>query len=283
MDGSERFLVGCVQMRVTDDKERNLAFAEGVIAEAARRGARLVVLPEMCVWRGPEDQIAVAAEPIEGPSLSRLGAAARRAGVTLVAGSFCERVAGHRLPFNTCVVFGPEGRPQAVYRKIHLFDVAIPDRVEIRESDRMAPGDEVVCADTAVGRVGLSICYDLRFPELYRRLVRAGATMVCVPAAFTHATGAAHWEVLLRARAIENQVYVLAPNQVGPTKDGPPVWGGTTIIGPWGEVLARAPDTEGVIVAEVDPRHQADVRAGLPCLEHARLESTGEGVRRVAS
>jgi predicted amidohydrolase len=174
------------------------------------------------------------------------------------------------------VVFGPDGARRGVYRKIHLFDVSITGGVEVRESDRMQAGDEVVCVDTELGRVGLSICYDLRFPELYRRLAREGATMVCVPSAFTHSTGAAHWEVLLRARAIENQVYVLAPNQVGPTRHGPPVWGGTSIVGPWGVVLARAPDTECVITAEIDLDHLADVRRGLPCLEHARLSPGGE-------
>lgn len=283
MAPSERFLVGCVQMRVTDEKERNLSQMERLIDEAAGRGATLVALPEMCFWRGPEEKISSAAEPLEGPSVARLAEAARRAQVTLIAGSFYETAPDGGLPFNTNVVFGPDGARLAVYRKIHLFDVAIPGRVEVRESDRMGAGDALVCADTPVGRVGLSICYDLRFPELYRRLVRDGATILSVPAAFTHATGAAHWEVLVRARAIENQVYVLAPNQVGPTRDGPPVWGGTTIVGPWGEVLARAPDTECVIVAEVDGGHQADVRAGLPCLEHARLDPAGKVVRRAAS
>lgn len=277
---SDRFLVGCAQMRVSDDKERNLRAVDDAVSEAAARGAKLLVLPEMCLWRGPEAEIASAAESLGGPSVSRMADAARRAGITVVAGSIYERADGRALPFNTSVVLGPDGTMLAAYRKIHLFDVSIPGRVEVRESDRMAPGDDVVCVDTEVGRLGLTICYDLRFPELYRRLVRDGATLVCVPAAFTHATGAAHWEVLLRARAIENQAYVLAPNQVGPTTEGPPVWGGTSIIGPWGEVLARAPDTECVIVAEVDPEHQASVRAGLPCLEHARLDPGGEVVRR---
>ena len=133
-----------------------------------------------------------------------------------------------------------------------------------------------------MARVGLSICYDLRFPEMYRRLAREDASIICVPSAFTHATGAAHWEVLLRARAIENQVYVLAPNQVGPTKDGPPVWGGSSIIGPWGEVLARAPDTECLITAQVDPAYLADVRRGLPCREHARIDAGGRVRSHVA-
>jgi predicted amidohydrolase len=179
-------------------------------------------------------------------------------------------------------VFGPDGAPQGRYRKIHLFDVAIPGRVEVRESNRMSAGSEVVCVDTDFGRIGLSICYDLRFPELYRRLAFDGARLVCIPSAFTHPTGAAHWEVLLRARAIENQVYVVAPNQVGPTKDGPPVWGGSSIVDPWGAVVARAPDAECVIVAEIDFGRLEEIRRGLPCLEHARLTPGGEGRDRAA-
>lgn len=276
MAGSDRFLVSCAQMRVTDEKSRNLAVAEGMLRQAADRGARLVVLPEMFLWRGPEERIRSAAEPLDGPSMERLAKAVADVGITLVAGSFYEDDGTGGLPFNTTVVFGPDGRRRGVYRKIHLFDVSIPGRVEVRESDRMRGGDEVVCVDTSVGRVGLSVCYDLRFPELYRRLAREGATIVCIPSAFTHATGAAHWEVLLRARAIENQVYVVAPNQVGPTTDGPAVWGGSSIVGPWGEVLARAPDQECLITAEVDPVHHAEVRRGLPCLDHARLTAGGE-------
>lgn len=276
MAGSDRFLVSCAQMRVTDEKSRNLAVAEGLVRQAADRGARLVVLPEMFLWRGPEERISDAAESLDGPSVERLAKAVQDVGITLVAGSFYESDGTGGLPFNTTVVFGPDGQRLGVYRKIHLFDVSIPGRVEVRESDRMRGGDEVVCVDTPVGRVGLSVCYDLRFPELYRRLAREGATIVCVPSAFTHATGAAHWEVLLRARAIENQVYVVAPNQVGPTTDGPAVWGGSSIVGPWGEVLARAHDGECLIAAEVDPDHQAEVRRGLPCLEHARLTAGGE-------
>ncbi|MDG2308488.1 MAG: carbon-nitrogen hydrolase family protein [Candidatus Binatia bacterium] len=283
MAGSDRFLVGCAQMCVSDDKNRNLSAAERLVSDAARRGARLVVLPEMFLWRGPENDIPAAAETLDGPSVARLAALAQSTSVTLVAGSFYERCASGGLPFNTTVVFGPDGGRLGVYRKIHLFDVSIPGRVEARESDRMRAGDDVTCVDTPLGRLGLSICYDLRFPELYRRLAGDGATMVCVPSAFTHATGAAHWEVLLRARAIENQIYVIAPNQVGPTKDGPQVWGGSSIIDPWGAVLARASDVETVITAEIDPQHQADVRAGLPCAQHARLTSGGELKNRVAS
>ena len=273
---SRRFLVGCAQMRVTDDKARNLARAAELILDASTRGAELVVLPEMFLWRGPTNDVPAAAEGLDGPSLSHLSEVARKGNVTVVAGSFYEIDPAGGLPFNTTVVLGPDGDQLGVYRKIHLFDVSIPGRVEVRESERMQPGDRLVWVDTGVGRLGLSICYDLRFPELYRRLALAEVDLLCIPSAFTHATGAVHWEVLLRARAIENQVYVLAPNQVGPTTSGPPVWGGSSIVDPWGAVLARASDTECVVMAEIDPEHLAEVRRGLPCLEHARLLSREE-------
>ena len=279
MAGSGRFVAACVQMRVTDDKERNLAVAESLIASAAGRGASLIVLPEMFSWRGPAEGVAGASESLDGPTLTRIGAAARQHRVSVVAGSIYESRPDGALPYNTSAVFGPDGSSLGRYRKIHLFDVAIPGRVEVRESDRMAAGQEIVCVDVPAARLGLSICYDLRFPELYRHLVGEDAKLVCVPSAFTHATGAAHWEVLLRARAIENQVYVLAPNQVGPTVEGPPVWGGSSIVDPWGVVLARAPDNECVITAEIDLEHLEEVRAGLPCREHARLDHRSE-VRR---
>jgi predicted amidohydrolase len=279
MADSGRFVAACVQMRVTDDKERNLAVARSALATAARRGASLAVLPEMFSWRGPADGVREASESLDGPTLRGMADAARQHRLTVVAGSIYERRPDGALPYNTCAVFGPDGSALGVYRKIHLFDVAIPGRVEVRESERMGAGDEVVCLETPKAKLGLSICYDLRFPELYRSLVAREAKVICVPSAFTHATGAAHWEVLLRARAIENQVYVLAPNQVGPTSEGPPVWGGSSIIDPWGVVLARAPENECVITAEIDFDHLEEVRAGLPCLEHARLDHVSE-VRR---
>jgi predicted amidohydrolase len=160
----------------------------------------------------------------------------------------------------------------ASYRKVHLFDVSIPGKVEVRESARRGHGADVVCAETELGRLGLSVCYDLRFPELYRRLARSGAEILCVPSAFTFPTGAAHWEVLLRARAIENQCWVLAANQHGPTGQGHSDYGHSMIVDPWGAVVARASDGERVIVAEVDLGYLARVRREMPCLEHARLD-----------
>jgi predicted amidohydrolase len=270
----ERFLAACVQMHADDDKAKNLARATAFVEAASAQGARLVVLPEVFSWRGPATRDAGAAEPIPGPTVETLAALARRLGVTIVAGSMLEQPAGGEpgaLPWNTSVVLGEDGALLATYRKLHLFDVCLPGRVEVRESARRAPGDAPVCVDTEVARIGLSVCYDLRFPELYRALSRSGAQLLCVPSAFTFPTGAAHWDVLLRARAIENQCYVLAPNQVGPTADGHADYGHSSIVDPWGTVIARASDAEGVIVAEIDLAYLARVRSELPCLEHARL------------
>jgi predicted amidohydrolase len=270
----ERFLAACVQMRATDDKAANLARACALVEAAALQGARLVVLPEVFAWRGPASGDAAAAEPVDGPTVRALQDVARRLRLTLVGGSILERPGdgdGGALPWNTSVVIGEDGEVLATYRKLHLFDVALPGRVEVRESARRAPGEQAVCVDTEVARLGLSICYDLRFPELYRALSRSGAQVLCVPSAFTFPTGAAHWDVLLRARAIENQCYVIAPNQVGPTAEGHADYGHSSIVDPWGTVIARASDGEGVIVAEIDLAYLARVRSELPCLEHARL------------
>ncbi|MEW6269829.1 MAG: carbon-nitrogen hydrolase family protein [Thermodesulfobacteriota bacterium] len=268
----ERFVAACVQMRSGDDKPRNLEAAEASIEAAARAGATLVVLPETFSWRGPAARDRDEAETLDGPTLARMSEAARRLRLTLVAGSILERCGDGALPFNTSVVLGPDGGRLATYRKLHLFDVSIPGKVEVRESARRGRGDDVVCADTAVGRLGLTVCYDLRFPELYRRLARAGAEVLCVPSAFTFPTGAAHWEVLLRARAIENQCWVLAANQHGPTGQGHADYGHSMIVDPWGTVVACASDGERVVTAEIDLGYLARVRREMPCLEHARLD-----------
>ena len=267
-----RFVAACVQMHSGDDKERNVATAAGLARLAAQRGARLVVLPEVFSWRGGAAGDSSAAEPLDGPTIVHFATLARELGCTIVAGSILERPATPGgLPFNSSVVLGEDGRTLAVYRKMHLFDVALPGRVEVRESARRAPGAEPVAVTTEVARLGLSVCYDLRFPELYRELARRGAQVLCVPSAFTFPTGAAHWDVLLRARAIENQCYVLAPNQIGPTPQGHADYGHSSIVDPWGTVIARASDGEGVITAEIDLDFLARVRIELPCLEHTRI------------
>jgi len=200
-----------------------------------------------------------------------MAALARRLRVTLLLGSLPERVPGDARVRNTAVLLGPGGETVAAYRKIHLFDIDLPGMEHLKESQAVLPGDEVVVAGTAIGPVGLSICYDLRFPELYRELVRRGARVLCVPSAFTERTGKAHWEVLLRARAIENLAYVLAPAQVGHHGGGRASHGQAMIVDPWGSVLAQVPDGEGVAVAELDFDRLERLRRELPALSHARL------------
>jgi predicted amidohydrolase len=187
-------------------------------------------------------------------------------------GSILERVPDERRSFNTSCLLGPDGALLARYRKIHLFDVDLPGRVTVRESDARAPGDETVVVPTELGVLGMSICYDLRFPELYRRLVRAGAEIMLVPSAFTFTTGSAHWDVLCRARAIENQSYLLAADQCGTSPHGFADYGGSLIADPWGTIVARAGDGEGIVLAEIDRAYLAKVRSELPCLDHSRLE-----------
>ncbi len=267
----ERTLVAAVQMSSGPDRAANVARAEALIRRAAGRGARLVVLPEVFAWRGTRPGDPGATEPVPGPTTATLAALARELGIHLCAGSLLETVAGESRPYNTSCLFDPQGELIARYRKMHLFDVEIPGRVSVRESDTRAPGDAVVTARTALGTLGLSICYDLRFPELYRALVRAGAQVLLVPSAFTFPTGAAHWEVLCRARAIESQCYLIAADQTGTSPHGFADWGDSLIVDPWGRVLARAGDGEGVITAEIDLAYLARVRQELPCLTHQRL------------
>jgi len=264
------FVAAAIQLCAGSDKLVNLEKAEALVATAARQGARLVVLPEVFLWRGPRGEERGAAEPIPGPSTARLGDLARQLAIHLVAGSILEHSGGDKV-FNTSVLFNPHGDVVACYRKLHLFDVDIPEHVSIRESDTRVAGDAVVCAPTEIGVIGMSICYDLRFPELYRQQTMRGAEIMTVPSAFTFPTGAAHWEVLLRARAIENQVYIVAADQVGHSPTGILNFGNSLIIDPWGKPLARAADREMVIFAEIDREYQARVRRELPCLEHVKL------------
>lgn len=264
-------LAAAVQMTAASDKAANLERAERLVRLAAARRAGLVVLPEVFSWRGKRSEDAAAAEDLDGPTQTLMSSLAAELNLHLVAGSFVERVAGEGKNYNTSVLYGPDGSRLAVYRKIHLFDVDLPGRVKVKESDTMLSGAEVVCARTALGGIGLSVCYDIRFPELYRRLTYAGARIVTVPSCFTFPTGEAHWEVLMRARAIENQVYVIAPGQFGPNLYGFSDYGNSLIVDPWGRVLARAADQEGVVVAPLDFDYQDRVRRELPSLDHARL------------
>ena len=267
----EPYVAAAVQMSSGPDRSVNLARAAQLVRQAAERGARLVVLPEVFVWRGPRGQEREHAERIPGPTTATLGTLARELGIYLCAGSLLEAVSSEPRPFNTSCLFAPDGELVGCYRKLHLFDVDLPGRVTVCESDTRAPGSEVVVVPTEVGTLGLSVCYDLRFPELYRRLARAGAEILLVPSAFTFPTGAAHWEVLCRARAIENQSYVLAADQTGLSPNGVPDYGDSCIIDPWGRVLARAGDGDGVVTATIDLGYLARVRREMPCLAHMRL------------
>src|SRR5262245_15801220 len=267
----ERFLAAVVQMTSGSHRDANLERAAALVRGAAGRGAQLVVLPEVFAWRGSRDEEAAHAEPVPGPTTGIMGAVARETRVHLLMGSILERQGGDDRTFNTTCLLSPAGEVLARYRKMHLFDVDIPGRVSVCESAARAAGDEVVVVATELGTFGLSICYDLRFPELYRRQVRAGAELLLVPSAFTFATGAAHWDVLCRARAIENQCYLLAANQSGMSPHGFADFGGSMIVDPWGAVLARAGNSEGVAIAEIDRGYLARVRRELPCLTHGRL------------
>jgi deaminated glutathione amidase len=264
------WLAAAVQITTCADKAANVEKAERLIRLAAARGAQLVALPEVFNWRGKRADEPAAAESLEGETLSLMGCLARQLKINLLAGSITEHAPGENKRYNTSVLFGPQGERLAIYRKIHLFDVDLPERVTIKESDAKLSGDEAVTAATELGTLGLSICYDVRFPELYRRLAFAGARILTIPSAFTFPTGEAHWEILVRARAVENQCFVIAPAQFGPNVHGFSDYGNSMIVDPWGKVLARAPDQEGVIIAPLDIEYLEKVRRELPALAHAR-------------
>ena len=265
-----RFLAAAVQLCAAANKDANFTTAARLARQAAERGAALIVLPEVFSWRGAREDERRAAEPIHKQTTDRLAALAVELRAYLVGGSLLEAVPGESKVYNTCPVFDPQGGLLATYRKMHLFDVDIPDHVAVRESTTRLRGGQAVTVPTELGTLGLSVCYDLRFPELYRTLSAAGAEIVCVPSAFTFATGAAHWEILLRARAIENQVYLIAPNQIGRSASGVMDFGHSLIVDPWGTPLARASNQEAAILAEVDLDYLARVRRELPCLDHRR-------------
>jgi predicted amidohydrolase len=268
---TDRYPAAAVQIASGPDRARNLAAVGELVGEAATRGARLIVLPEVVAWRGPRDGEPGQVESIPGPTSDAMAALARMHAVVLCAGSWLEASPVPGRAFNTTCVFAADGSLLARYRKIHLFDVDIPGEVAVRESDTRAAGAELVTVPTPLGTLGLSVCYDLRFPELYRRLAQAGAELLLVPSAFTFPTGAAHWEVLLRARAIENQCYVLAANQTGRSPHGHADYGNSMVVDPWGVVLARAGDGEGVVLAEIDHERLRRIRRELPSLANARL------------
>lgn len=266
-----KFIVAAIQMLASPDKGANLREAETKVRQAAARGARVVALPEVFNWRGDQKEERRYAEPVSGPTANLMASLARELGIYLLAGSFLEEIPGSSKAYNTSLLFNPQGNSIARYRKIHLFDVNIERGVSTLESESRQPGEEIVVAETEFCPMGLTICYDLRFPELYRALVTKGAQVVFVPSAFTALTGEAHWEPLLRARAIENQVYIIAPDQIGKHPKSFATYGNSMIVDPWGRVLARASDLPAVIFAEVDLSYLTKVRAELPSLTHRKV------------
>jgi predicted amidohydrolase len=262
-----------VQMTSTDDLAANLVAAEALVREAAAQGGELVALPENFAFLRREGRPIPCAQRLDGEVVARLRAWARELRIWLVGGSFPEAIPDDSRVYNTCVCCSPEGEIAAVYRKIHLFDVDLRGRGgdAYAESSAVAPGGELALVATPFGPIGLSICYDLRFPELYRALAARGARLLVVPSAFTPQTGKDHWEVLLRARAIENQAFVLAPAQCGRHSDTRSSHGRSLIVDPWGVVLAQAADEPGVVVADCSLERQDRVRESLPALRHRRL------------
>jgi predicted amidohydrolase len=286
------YLAAAVQMESGPDKATNLTAAHRLVEKAASAGAQLVALPELFSCLGSYELVAGAAEPIPGPTSDALSALAAQAGVTLVAGSIAERQspgenstrsessASADRVFNTSLLFDPEGRLLARYRKLHRFDVDLPGSVTVRESEWFAAGDDVAPVTTPLGTIGTAICYDLRFPELFRRLSRAGAEVIVLPSAFSAVTGREHWEVLLRARAIENQCYVIAPNQCGHAPGAFAMHGHSVIFDPWGSIVSIAGAANGqvasktigetIVYGTIDLARLEKIRAQLPALQHRR-------------
>ena len=270
----ETLRVAAVQLQSQDDVTRNLAECARLVRSAASEGAKLVVLPENFAYFGADESKRILAERLAdpgGPIQSALSGMAREAEAFLVAGGFPEASPDFTRPFNTALVFGPDGALVGSYRKVHLFDVALQDGTTLAESSATTPGQSPATFDIGRFRVGLSICYDLRFPELYRALVSQGANVLLVPAAFTAHTGKDHWHPLLRARAIESQAYVIAAAQWGKHPRGRTTYGHSLIVDPWGSVIAEASDRVGVVSANLDLEYIQQVRAAVPCLEHRRL------------
>ncbi len=271
---TETFTVAAVQMNSTDSVPDNLEQAERLLARAVEGGARLAVLPEnfALMATSARQKTEIAEIPGEGPLQEYLADAAKRHELWIVAGSLPLKSPDPRRTYGASIVYDADGRRRDIYRKIHLFDVDLADSDEsYRESKSMYPGDEPVALGTPFGRLGLTVCYDLRFPELYRELVDAGATLFTVPSAFTETTGRAHWEALLRARAVENLAYVIAPGQTGRHPDGRSTWGHSMIVDPWGRILAECDAGEGVALADIEPARVTRLRREFPALSNRRL------------
>jgi len=264
--------VAVLQTNSRHDKAENIRVALELVERAAAAGADLAVLPECVDYMGPKEGGLAAAEPIPGPTSEAFAAKARELGIWLLSGSMREVSEDPGHTYNTSLLFNRQGECVAKYRKIHLFDVELTGNVSAQESATVSPGDEIVTAEIEGHTVGMTICYDLRFPELYRLLALAGAELILVPAAFTLYTGKDHWHVLLRARAIENQCYIAAPAQIGPHDPGQQCYGHTLVADPWGTVIAEATNRVGVVVTTLDFGYLREVRQQLPSLANRRPE-----------
>jgi predicted amidohydrolase len=271
--------VAAVQMNVGERKSDNVALALALVDEAAARGARLVVLPELMTYHGSPSRYPEVAESIPGPTSEQFAAKAREHGCFVHGGSVVEPGPTAGLYYNASYIVDPGGSLRAVYRKVHLFDVAVSKEVSAHESTSIAPGDVLVAVELPEFVVGMSICFDLRFPELYRALAAAGAQVLVVPAAFREVTGRAHWDALVRARAIENHAYVIAAAQRGVAGGNVAMHGHSMIVDPWGSVLAELSDGDGVIVAEVDAAEAERRRGQIPVLAARRTDVYARPVR----
>jgi predicted amidohydrolase len=266
------FRAAAVQLCASTSKRDNLAEAERLVRAAAATGAELIVLPELFNLYGNLKQAAAEAEPLDGPTAQWLCRLAAEFQAWIVGGSFAEAGSTAGKAWNTSLTIDPAGQVRGVYRKIHLFDVDLGETLRVQESEHLLPGNEIGYWETSLAKIGVSICYDLRFPEIYREQSARGAELLCIPAAFTRTTGRDHWELLLRARAIENQCYVVAANQVGQHSERSASFGHSLIIDPWGRVLAEASgDEPGIITAELSAETLLEVRRKLPALQHRRL------------
>ncbi len=278
---SERpFVVAAVQMRSTADREQNLETAGSLAARAAKAGARIIAFPENVAELLPSSAARPTAQAPDGPAARFFAETAVRHGAWILAGTIALKTHRRRKPANASILFRPDGAIAAVYEKMHLFDVAIPGRAVFEESARIAAGDAPVVVRTPLGCFGLTICYDLRFPELYRRLALAGAQVMFVPAAFTAYTGRAHWLALLRARAIENLAYIVAPAQWGTHHPGRVSFGHTCIIDPWGRIVSEKTRGTGIVTARIDLARVERLRRELPVLDHVRVELLSATRRR---
>lgn len=270
--GGQEIMAAAIQMSSTPNKVENLEAGERLIRAAVSAGADLVALPEFWTCHGLEAVYRENAEPVPGPTTRFLGGLASELGIYLLGGSILEGDSTSTKLHNTSTFFRPDGEMSAVYRKVHLFDVELPDG-EYLESETIAPGDEIVTAKAGSATLGLSVCYDVRFPELYRLLALRGAQVLAVPAAFTLQSGKDHWELLLRARAVENQAFVVAPAQWGQQADGRWTYGRAMIVDPWGTVVAQCPDRDGYALAVMDLAYLDRLREEFPSLKNRRPEA----------